>query len=153
MDGSPGMNSSKANSLKPVYSTSSFLQRPRIEGIILGRGSGGHLRFEGFRDAVEGPKLCFREVAGDAVGACKPVIPRGIDPTMRAKVSGLAGSFGIQLSGCARRMCSQIERYAKFPTHFFLHCDPSLLRSGHTTSPPCIEALLPAVTAVTGRLE
>lgn len=34
--------------------------------------------------------------------------------TIFANVSALAGSFGIQLSGCARRMCSHIERYAKF---------------------------------------
>jgi len=64
--------------------------------------------------------VLFLDMAGAAPTETCWIIPLpmppflGTIPTIFAKVSGLAGSFGIQLSGWALRMCSHIDRYAKF---------------------------------------
>ena len=74
-----------------------------------------NLRFDGFRATV-GFRTCWTGMwCIMPLAACIPVVFCFVpSPTIFANVSGLAGSFGIQLSGWARRMCSQIERYAKF---------------------------------------
>lgn len=70
-----------------------------------------NLRFEGFRETV-GFRICWTgRWCMMALATCIPVVVcLGTRPTIFANVSGLAGSFGIQLSGWARRMCSQMER-------------------------------------------
>lgn len=81
------------------------------------------LRFEDFRDCELTPLLECLRICWTGPWWIMPLtlltllLPllfmplfRGTSPTIFANVSGLAGSLGIQLSGWARRMCSQMER-------------------------------------------